>query len=400
MRANAALFLALAAASAPAMAQTVLRDVSGEYLPPATHAGRIMDCELIDLNADGRLDIVLAHEYGPNKILVATDSGAFVHRPEALDAGLSNDSEDIAFADFDADGLTDIVFAAEDDSNHEIYFRLAGDSTDDIRFENVSANLRQKIVGDAVIALDFDNDGDRDFIISGHGDELAARNDGKGNFVRDNGVLPTGADPDGDITQDLEAGDIDGDGDLDIVLGNEGPNRVFINNGDGTFGDESDRRLPASGRSANSETRELDLGDVDGDGDLDLMVANTGWKPTNQPANQLFLNDGRGRFTEAPADALPGTGNDTTSIDVDLVDLDGDGDLDALFANFNQDRPLQIWTNDGAGNFRDVTAQWVPPMSQTAGVDIEVHDFNGDGLMDLYMTNYVGPDKLLLQRGQ
>ncbi|MDG2113096.1 MAG: FG-GAP-like repeat-containing protein, partial [Actinomycetota bacterium] len=122
-------------------------------------------------------------------------------------------------------------------------------------------------------------------------------------------------------------GDLDGDGDLDaMVANNSQPNTVWTNDGNGTFTDSGQ----ALGTSISFSVA---LGDLDGDGDLDAMVANLG-----QP-NTVWNNDGNGTFTNS-GQAL-GNG---ISISVALGDLDGDSDLDAMVANQNQ--PNTVWTND------------------------------------------------------
>jgi hypothetical protein len=82
-------------------------------------------------------------------------------------------------------------------------------------------------------------------------------------------------------TTSLALADVDGDGDLDLVVGNYGSaqNRVYLNNGSGTFADFTATQFPMIGDSTSSVT----LGDVDGDGDLDLVVGNWG-------RNRLYLN--------------------------------------------------------------------------------------------------------------
>ncbi len=85
-------------------------------------------------------------------------------------------------------------------------------------------------------------------------------------------------------------------------------------------------------------TSSVALGDVDGDGDRDIVEA-------NQQANRVWLNDGTGSFTDS-GQAL---GNDGTQ-NVTLGDVDGDGDLDIVDANAG---PNRVWFNDGAGTFTD-----------------------------------------------
>ena len=113
-------------------------------------------------------------------------------------------------------------------------------------------------------------------------------------------------------------GDVDGDGDLDAVVGNNNDrtNAVWINDGNGTF-------INSGQALGNSPSRSVALGDLDGDGDLDAMVANTG-------ANIVWINDGAGNFT----DSGQRLGRKSVSLSVAL------GDLDALSAP--QRRPTSL----------------------------------------------------------
>ncbi|MCA8948568.1 MAG: VCBS repeat-containing protein, partial [Planctomycetes bacterium] len=123
------------------------------------------------------------------------------------------------------------------------------------------------------------------------------------------------------FTQALAWGDVDGDGDLDLVLGNYGQqSRLYRNDGSGVFVDVTATHLPAiaDGTSA------VALGDVDGDGDLDLVVGESG---TNVSPGQerLLANTGNGVFVDVTAAQMPVL--DDVTYCLALVDVDGDGDL-------------------------------------------------------------------------
>jgi hypothetical protein len=131
---------------------------------------------------------------------------------------------------------------------------------------------------------------------------------------------------------DVALGDVDGDGDLDALVANDNDaaQEVYLNDGAGVFSAH-----PISPTFGAGNSRDLALGDVDGDGDLDALVAND-----YGAAQEVYLNDGAGVFSAHPISPTFGAG---ASMDVALGDVDGDGDLDALVANVSAAQT--VWLN-------------------------------------------------------
>jgi len=211
----------------------------------------------------------------------------------------------------------------------------------------------------AVALADLDGDGDLD-VAAGHeavnGADHANRillNDGAG------GLADTGQRLGAVGTRALVLGDLDGDGDVDLVAGNNGgADAVWLNDGQAGF------RPGAQALAPRSITRALALGDLDGDGDLDL-VAGYHFRP-----DAVWLNDGAGAFTAGPtlrADDTDGLG---------LADLDGDGDLDVVAAG---ERAAEVWWNDGAGGLRAGPVANAPATVRC----LALGDVDGDGAADL-----------------
>ena len=172
------------------------------------------------------------------------------------------------------------------------------------------------------------------------------------------------------LSMDAGAGDVDGDGDLDIVIANEfNPNILLLNDGNGRFSNGS-TRLPAASR----DSEDVGLADFDGDGDLDIVVVSE-----DDRVNELYFNDGSGRFSDE-GHRLPVQG---TTNGVVVADLTGDGFPDILLANNGQDALL---VNDGEGNFSDETAVRLP-RSGDVTQDLELGDVDGDGDLDLVVGN-------------
>ncbi len=225
----------------------------------------------------------------------------------------------------------------------------------------------------AVALADVDGDGDLDAVLANWRQNRLYLNDGSGLFTDATTQLPHLADD----TLALALGDVDGDGDLDLLFANFGSNRLLLNDGRGGF-TESSRSLPR----VTDTSLDVALGDVDGDGDLDALVANAG------PAqNKLYLNDGQGIFTDATVTGLPAHMDHTLSLA--LGDVDGDGDLDVIFGNTpvgsnvsGQDR---LYRNDGLGVFSDATH--LLPRENSGTPALALGDLDGDGDLDAYLAD-------------
>ncbi|MBT7091795.1 MAG: VCBS repeat-containing protein, partial [Bacteroidetes bacterium] len=159
----------------------------------------------------------------------------------------------------------------------------------------------------------------------------------------------------------ISSGDIDGDGDMDVLVANgrhwPGQNRILVNNGKGIF----TASKPLGLESATSYATEL--ADFDMDGDLDVAVGN------DMAPNYIFINDGAGNFVKASSFGMTyaPTRNLTTA------DIDMDGDIDILITN--RGRENEICLNNGMGDF-SVSIGFGSKDDST--IDVEVADIDGD----------------------
>ena len=354
------------------------KDVSATHLISKHTGNNSMDGQVIDIDKDGDLDMILAMEFQSNIILINDGKGQLIDESGQRFPKDRHDSEDIAIADFDGDGDYDIVFVSEDDQTNE-YYENKGNAT----FEAINGKIPVKGTSNAIETLDLDGDDDMDLIIGNSGQNVILINN-QGTFVNETASrLPVNA----FTTQDIELGDIDLDGDLDLLEGNETFNRLLINNGKGFFTYE-ENRLP----KVDDQTRDADFGDVDGDGDLDIIFSNVDFGGFGDPQNRLLLNDGKGFFEDVTASRLPKTNFRT--VDSDFVDLDDDGDLDLLCGNRFNGMSMMVLINDGQARFSDKTTDFLPAMN-IYPFDFQVADFNKDGKKDLYLCGFRGEDILI-----
>lgn len=358
-------------------------DVSATHIPVADLTNNSMDLVSVDIDMDGDEDLVIASEFRQNIILINDGKGKFSNGTEGRLPKKNHDSEDIAVADFDKDGDKDVIYVSEDDFIHEYYLNNGKGY-----FTDVSDRLVMQSKANSVIEGDFDKDGDTDIIIGNEGQDYFLANDGKGNFKDETSSrLPV----DNSTTQDIEAADLDKDGDLDLVMGNEDGNQLYLNDGKGKFSDATNGRLPIVAGA--EETRKVDLADIDGDGDLDIFFSNVNFRQTKDPANRILVNDGKAKFTDETRQRYNGANNQHTA-DASFVDLNGDQALDLIVANiFNGYQ--QVFLNDGKGFFTEKTTDFLKTNPGANAISVEVGDWNKDGKPDLYYGIFRGADVLL-----
>lgn len=208
---------------------------------------------------------------------------------------------------------------------------------------------------------DLDGDGDLDVVAANgrHWPEqnMVFFNQGRARF---NLARPLGTDH--DTSYATELADLDNDGDLDIAVGNDrAPNAIFLNDGSGRFEHSYTFGRPSSIRS-------LTIADIDNDGDVDILANARGAQ------NLIHLNDGMGGF---PSSRPFGAADDST-INVAVGDLDNDGHLDLILANRDAQQNV-VLINDGHAQF----SRRIPfgtGRDETRAV--AVADLDGDGNLD------------------
>ena len=273
--------------------------------------------------------------------------------------------------------------------------------------------------GMGVATGDYDNDGDTDLYVTALGSNTLYRNDGSGRFTD---VTAAAGVDDPRWSTAATFLDYDRDGDLDLFVANyldfsvaankqcfdpagtrdycgprsyrAVPDRLFRNDGGGRFTDVSE---PAGITRAFGAGLGVSTGDYDGDGWIDLYVAN------DATPNQLWINQHDGTFVdEGPLSgvALNAAGNPEGSMGVASGDYDRDGDEDLFVTNIIAET-FALYTNDGRGGFDDtrVGAGLAQPTAAFTGFGTDWIDYDNDGWLDLFIAN--GAVNIIeAQRGQ
>jgi pimeloyl-ACP methyl ester carboxylesterase len=367
------------------MTQTLQKPIKGKVealftdasdnLPELGARKPSMDVRAADIDQDGDLDIVLANEFEANSILINNGKGVFTDESAERLPQVMHDSEDVAIADFNGDGLLDLVFCSEDDKVHEYYLNKGKGF-----FEPAPYKLPDS-EANAVITLDLNNDQKPDLMFGNNGQNTVLINKGDGTFTVENNRIPNT----NKVTQDLAALDIDNDGDLDIFEANEDGNTLLLNNGKGFFTDASKMQLPDD---PNIESRKVSFADVDNDGDLDLFLSNVRFRQGKDIQNRLYINDGKGKFINETDKRIPKDTDHT--IDAIFEDVNKDGFKDIIVANVFGGQ-IKIYTNNGKGEFSDASETILGKKYVRDALGVIAADFNNDGKKDLYFCDRFNP---------
>lgn len=363
----------------------IYRNATDSHLPEEL-TGTSAKAKAGDIDNDGDLDLAVASELQANILLINDGSGKFSDESNSRLPAQQYDSQDLMITDLNNEGNLDLFFVGNQNETNELYIN-EGDGS----FSDLTNRIPLSGTSTSVAANDVDGDGSMDILIGNIGQNVMLMNSGNVFFNNQtNERLPQISDP----TRDIEFGDLTGDNLQDIIIGNEKINRIWINTGSGFFTDQTENRMPLI--SDLEETYDVNIADIDDDGDRDLYFGNADFRNEANPQDRILINDGQGFFSDQTSDRLPNI--TTNTYDAEFIDLDDDDALDLVVGNY--DGGIRVLLNNGDGYFSDESNSWIPEDFTPRVTDLEVADFNNDDLPDIYISVRDGQDQLLLQQEQ
>ena len=374
-----------------------LNDGTGDFTNDVTtvlafpDADYSYDIALGDLDDDGDPDMYLANMHQEDRLYLQDETGCYLdvtatHLPDVT----RETSFSVAFGRANPDIFPDILVTRN--GNELFLFINNGDGS----FRDASSQLPFlfPVAGGHTDSFfsDVDLDGDEDIFITTWSffnlyPHRLFLNDGTGNFSDASGThLPR----DRFWAPCADYGDVNGNGRPDIAIASNGIGRataLYVNTGGGVFADSSANLGPDN--PANISNNLVRFGDVDGDLDLDLFVGNAAGSG-DRHRNQLYINDGKGRYTNETGLRLPDD-RYYNPLDCFFFDIGDDGDQDLVIANYllgYEHQPfniLQVYINNGNGFFFDETSSYVRKNSVTGEMHLclDGGDIDGDGDIDI-----------------
>jgi hypothetical protein len=400
--------------------------VDGRYLmPQAMGSG----AALFDFDGDGRLDIYLIHNGGPqgkkNQLFHQEPDGRFTDVSAGSGLDVAGPGMGVAIGDVNNDGWPDVLLTEY--GRIRLFLNNHNGTFTDVTKD---AGLENPMWGASAAFFDYDRDGWLDLVVvnyvnfdptwpcstgSGQPDYCAPRIfPGRVTRLFHN-IRAHGDVHFVDVTQEsglvqltgpglgVLCADFDGDGWPDIFVANDGqPNRLWINRHDGTFADEAVRRGVACNAMGQAEANMgVAYADVDGDGLADLFVTHL-----TDETNTLWRQGPRGLFQDRTAACgLAGTQSRGTGFGTVLGDFDQDGAPDLAVVNGRISRGRgsgnpalgphwgmyaehnRLFANDGNGRFRDISAENAPLCgSANVGRGLVAGVLGDEGALDLLVT--------------
>ena len=380
---------ALCLLSASASAQQ-FKNIPGAIPGPARWSEGV---EAVDVDNDGDIDILFADGDGFTSAgtkranvllinqLIETGFPTFTDESSTRLGGVSN-GKGVTTGDVDGDGWVDVLFAnAFNTDTPFLYINRGAAEPGVFDLESSTRGLTQNLSSGSAQFGDLDDDGDLDIIInhaylgSPTGRPKLYFNDGTGNFTQDAVAMNA---PQKSAQMDVQFVDIDNDWDLDFfgvcrANNSGGKHYMMLNDGNGNFTD-----ISASMPTTSSNVYEAEVGDLDGDDDVDAFFVSLSGFGEGAWRNDLIPSTTLG-FT-----SMGGLAGNADDNEVALFDYDLDGDYDMFIASLSGGTEA-LWRNDGAFSFTNQNAD-IQSINDSS-LDMTIADINNDGRYDLITAN-------------
>jgi hypothetical protein len=356
--------------STPSSGITTPIPTSVSHFPVGTAPGSV---EIADLNGDGKPDIVVANEQSNNvTILLGDGKGGFTQaKGSPFPAG--HNPNDIAIGDFNNDGKLDLAIANHDQKHLTV---LLGDGNGGFTpAPNSPFVVEVQPHTHGVATGDLNGDGNLDLVTDNWENNQVAVlfGDGKGNFNTSGTFLDVGKMP----YQRVRVGDANGDGNADIITTNlEGDNvTILLGDGKGGFKQSVGSPFPCGDSPFN-----FAIGDVNGDGKPDLAIVNSPSSSARSGKDGLtiLLGDGAGGFKMMTGSPFA-TGKIPNRVAIGDVNGDGVNDI-AVSSPDGNNITLFLMSSKGVASSSTIAIGGKPK-------GLAIRDLNGDGKADIVITN-------------
>jgi len=330
-----------------------------------------------DVNGDDKPDVLITGWNGSapiSKLYTNDGLGNFTEMPGTPFEGVVSGS--VAFSDVNGDGHKDVLITGFTDFSLSPISKLY--TNDGLgNFTEMPGTPFEGVYVSSIAFSDVNGDEKSDVLITGCNGSVPISklytNDGLGNFTE----MP-GTPFEGVFYSSIAFSDVNGDDKPDVLITGRNNSldqisKLYTNDGLGNF------TLMPGTPFEDVESGSIAFSNVDDDGYEDVLI--TGQNSSGDPISKLYTNDGLGNFTEMTGTPFEGVHNGSIA----FSDVDDDGDKDVLITGRNSldVRISKLYTNDGLGNFTEMTGT---PFEGVAGGSIAFSDVNGDGYEDVLIT--------------
>lgn len=326
---------------------------------------------VIDIDEDGYEDLYVGCKNSPNFLYRNNGDGTFTDIAPELGLDFAGNTYASMWADFDNDGDKDLYLGNFNQPN-SFFLNTPGGFVEIAESLGIADEGRCR----GLATADVNNDGWLDiYVVNINQDNAFFLSDGGGNYV-DHYLTSLAVDNLVGMTALFFDSDNDGDQDLYLLHDAYQPNRLYINNGEGIFSNQS---FPLGAAHA-GEGMGVDIADINHDGWMDIYITN------NTDGNALLVNDGDGSFTNMEDElgvAHQGMGWGVSWFD---YNLDGEKDLYAVNNSIFTTFPNVMYMNEGEMVFTQVGQETVLD-SPYQGAGMAVFDFDLDGKEDIAIAN-------------